>query len=229
MISGASTKKFVKDGRYSLKLKKTPPGSGPFYWCAQANDRAGNYSPIKCKWLSIAVPISRGNVNGCGTAGYGPTAEWLQNYFGDVREYGYGLDRTKVAIRNACNIHDAAYIGMTIYHAIDKEYVDFRQWTRLQIDKRFRADIRTLCKRDLSAKRMRPHLRTCMNGVGLATLVTLIPTSGLSALEDAGADTYFDLVREYGAVGFDADSTTPGTQEQMPNRTFPPGGARDNT
>ncbi|MBK6763982.1 MAG: hypothetical protein IPG68_12250 [Micrococcales bacterium] len=229
-VRSATTKGFVKNGRYSLTLTKTPKGPGPFYWCGQAKDKAGNLSPIKCKWLSIAVPISRANVNGCGTAGYGEAAEWLQNYFGDVREYGFGEDRTQVAIRNACNIHDAAYAGITIYDSLDKRYVDFRQWSRLEIDAKFRTDIRALCGRELSTpKRMAPYLRTCTHGVGLTTFVGLIPIKGLAALEDAGANTYYDMVRAYGAVGFDADATVPGTQEQMPNRTSPTGGVRNNT
>ncbi len=229
VVGGASTKRFVKNGRYSLRLTKTPKGSGPFFWCAQAKDRAGNYSPIKCKWLSIAVPISRANVNGCGTAGYGPTAEWLQNYFGDVREYGYAEDRTKVRLRNACNIHDAAYSGITVYDALDKRYVDFRKWSRLKIDKKFRGDIRMLCRRELSTpKRMAPYLRTCENGVGFTTFLGLIPLKGLSAVEDAGANTYFDMVRAHGGVGFDADATTPGTQPNMPAKTSPTGGRRNN-
>lgn len=229
-VRSASTQGYVENGRYSLKITKTPKGSGPFFWCGQAKDKAGNLSPVKCKWLSIAVPISRANVNGCGTAGYGKAAEWLQNYFGDVREYGYAEDRTKVEIRNACNIHDAAYAGVTIYDALDKRFVDFRQWTRLEIDAKFRNDIRALCHRELSEpKRMAPYLRTCTHGVGLTTFIGLIPLKGLSALEDAGANTYYDMVRAYGAVGFDANATMPGVQEYMPNRTFPPGGARNNT
>jgi hypothetical protein len=36
-------------------------------------------------------------------------------------------------------------------------------------------------------------------------------------------------VRAYGGVGFDTNATVPGTQPEMPNRTFPPGGVRNNT
>ena len=227
-VRTATTKGFVKNGRHTLKITKTPSGSGPFYWCAQAKDKAGNYSAFKCKWLSIAVPISRAGVNGCGTAGYGPTLESLQNYFGDVREYGYAEDRTKVRLRNACNIHDAAYNGITIYDALDKRFVDFRKWSRLKIDKKFREDIRGLCRRELSSpKRMAPYLRTCQNGVGLAAFLVAIPLKGLSAVEDAGANTYFEMVRSYGGVGFDADVTTPGIQPQRPPTTVPPGGTRN--
>jgi len=230
VVGGSSTNGFVKPGRYSVTLRKLPKGSGPFYWCAQSKDKAGNYSPIKCKWLSIAVPITRVKVNGCGTDGYGPTAEWLQNYFGDVREYGTGADRTEVRLRNACNIHDAAYTGITIFDALDKQYVDFRQWTRLEIDAKFRNDIRALCRRVLSKpKSMAPYLHTCTHGESLASIIALIPLQGMGALDQAGAETYFGLVREYGGVGFDADATVPGTQAQMPNRTFPPGGVRNNT
>ena len=229
VIGGASTKRFVKNGRYTLKLKKPPKGSGPFYWCAQAKDRAGNYSPIKCKWLSIAVPISRADVNGCGTASWGKELEWLQNYFGDTRYYGYAMDRTNVELRNACNMHDAAYAGITTYDVLNKKYVDFRTWDRLRIDKRFRDDIRTQCRRDLSKpKRMAPYLRTCTHGVGLVAFLASIPLKGLSATEDAGANTYFEMVRSFGGVGFDADSTVAGAQPQMPGKTFPRGGARNN-
>lgn len=146
-------------------IAQTAEGLGTVLRRAQSKDKAGNYSPIKCKWLSIAVPITRVKVNGCGTDGDRLTAEWLQNYFGDVREYGTGSDRTQARLRNACNIHDAAYTGITIFDALDKQYVDFRQWTRLEIDAKFRNDIRALCRRVLSKpKSMAPYLHTCTHG-----------------------------------------------------------------
>jgi hypothetical protein len=228
-VQKSTTGKYVKNGSYILRMKNPPSAPGPFYWCAQAVDRAGNYSKIKCKWLSIKVPISVLGVNGCGTAGYGPTAEWLQNYFGDVRSYGFAQDRTAVRLRNACNIHDAAYSGATIYDAIDKRYVDFRTWSRLKIDKKFRGDIRQMCRRELSQpKRMQDHLRTCENGIGITTLIASIPNLGLGVLEKSGATTYFEMVRSYGGVGFDANSTVAGIQPNKPASTFPKGGARSN-
>jgi len=106
--------------------------------------------------------------------------------------------------------------------------VDFRRWSRLEIDAKFRNDIRALCRRELSSpKRMAPYLRTCTHGVGLTGFLALIPLKGLSAVEDAGANTYFDMVRAYGGVGFDADVTEPGIQPQRPPQTIPPGGARN--
>ena len=47
----------------------------------------------------------------------------------------------------------------------------------------------------------------------------LSPTNSALPPSDAGANTYFDMVRAHGGVGFDADATTPGTQPNMPATT----------
>lgn len=204
-------------------------GSGPFYFCMQATDAAGNSSEIACEWISGQVkvgPIS----NGCGTGEFGSTAEWLQNYYGDVRTYGFENDRLDVIVRNACNVHDAAYSGATIYDPFTKSVIDFRTWSRSRIDAKFRDDIQRLCRREIGAAvRRQDLLRTCLNGVSLANLASLISLQGpAKAGESVGAGTYFEAVRTFGGVAYDADVTVPGIQPTTPAQTLPPGGARVN-
>lgn len=204
-------------------------GSGPFYYCIQATDAAGNSSDIACQWVSAQVavtPIS----NGCGTAEFGATAEQYQNYYGDTRTYEYGDDEFSVSVRNACNIHDAAYAGATVFDPVAKKTIDFRTWSRSRIDTHFRNDIRTICKRQVgTAVRRQDILRTCLNGVSLVNLAGLVANVGpAKAGESVGADTYLELVRTFGGVAFDADATVPGIQPTTPSTTLPSGGARLN-
>jgi hypothetical protein len=204
-------------------------GSGPFYYCIQAADAAGNSSDIECQWVSAAVPVSPIS-NGCGTAELGPTAEQYQNYYGDTRTYGYGPDAFTVIVRNACNVHDAAYAGATVYDPIDKKTYDFRTWSRSRIDTHFRDDIRAICKRQVgNSVRRQDILRTCLNGVSFANLLALAANVGpAKAGESVGANTYLDIVRSRGGVAYDADVTVPGIQTTTPTSTLPAGGARLN-
>jgi hypothetical protein len=203
--------------------------SGPFYYCIQATDAAGNSSDIACQWVSGQVkvgPIS----NGCGTALWGSAPEWVMNYYGDVRSYGFENDQLDVIVRNACNVHDAAYAGATIYDPFSKSVIDFRTWSRSRIDAKFREDIQRICRREIgTAIRKQDLLKTCLNGVTLANLTSLITLQGPGkAGESVGANTYWELVRTFAAGAYDADVTVPGTQSTTPEQTLPPGGARVN-
>jgi hypothetical protein len=53
----------------------------------------------------------------------------------------------KVNFRLACNSHDAAYSGAKVFDPFLGAEVDYFGWSRDRIDKKFLADMRTLCDR----------------------------------------------------------------------------------
>ena len=190
---------------YSAQWPRSGGGTGPFYSCFYAEDKAGLRSdgaPMSsCRWHSVQVPIPSVS-NGCGAASWGPYVADVLNWLGDVRMYG----STPVNIRPACNQHDAGYAGVTVAGMTSPKAIDYRTWTREQVDQKFYEDIMKQCRRFLSGPAHAADLKQCQQD----------------------AYTYVGLVRQYGQGAFDADVTTPGTQSVVPATTNPPGGARDN-
>ncbi len=228
----------MKPGKYLYIMKRMPRGAGPYFLCMYAEDEKGNRGEgTACTWLSVVVPAKHWS-NGCGSDGVadgwvGAAALWVQNFTGNKRLYGKGAHR--VAVEIACNIHDAAYAGVTIYDPIARKYIDFRNWSRLRIDEKFKADIQRQCRVSLTLPAEKEWLPTCLEGLTLAQvkefMLVTSPTEGplgaWNLLQDKiGAQLYFDLVRTEGGVGFDADLVTPGTQPAMPPSTNPAGGNR---
>ena len=247
-VSGADSPRFAATGKYVYKISSPPDGKGPYYWCIWAEDKAGNTSvnapKSACTWLSLQVPVSKWS-NGCGSDGVaegwlGQIALWAQNFIGDARSY-HGH---QVQVRNACNVHDAAYAGVTLYDAIAGRFIDFRTWNRAQIDQLFFEDIQRRCAKDLTSAEGRQWLPTCQAGFTLAQAEEyfmqtstqlgadgepLGATLAWVLLQDkVGAQLYLDLVRKHGAVGFDTDATAKDTQPSPTGPTNPPGGERNN-
>ena len=198
---------------------------GPFYMCIGAQDAAGNqsvnYPQSACAWMSIQVRLAPSGVaNGCGGGQWGETAGNLQNWLLDTKEYGGEI----VNFRPACNQHDAGYAGITTYDPFLKKVVDFRGWSRLQVDNKFYDDLRTLCHRYLDGTGV-DHLDMfrCTRGLSLDD-VLLTELAGQSP----GALAYWEGVRAYGLEAYDSNSTLPGTQTDFRPETWPPGGGRDN-
>ena len=219
LVASAVTPDFVPSGKEgAVKFPAATGGNGPFYYCLWAEDKAGNHSPGEpksaCAWLSREVPLPNVS-NGCGTAAWGTGPEWLQNALGDTRTYG----NATVQIRPACNVHDAAYLGATVYNEFTKRVEDFRTTTRKQADHEFLDNIREICRKSINGGK-KSSLQDCRNGVGLRGLTTL-------AGAVIGGMTYYDAVRTFGGVGYDWDATTPGTQQSMPSSTQPKGGGRN--
>ena len=63
----------------------------------------------------------------------------------DVSSYG----RFKVNFELACDLHDAGYAGAAVADPLDGGYVDPFDWTRAQVDAKFLADGRTLCRKQI--------------------------------------------------------------------------------
>jgi len=220
LVGSMATSGFVASGHEGvLRFPAATGGTGPFFYCLWAEDKAGNHSPGEpksdCAWLSREVPLVSVS-NGCGTAAWGTGPEWVQNALGDTRTYGPAT----VQVRPACNVHDAAYLGATVYNEFTKKVEDFRTTSRKQADREFLDNIRAICAKALKGPANRAELRDCRNGVGL---------KGLSTLNGAviGGLTYFDAVRTFGGVGYDWDATVPGTQQSRPSSTVPHGGGRN--
>lgn len=194
--------------------------NGPFYVCVWAVDAAGNESAkapySACQWRSIEVAINWLS-NGCGSADWGATGDMAQNLFLNTREY----DDITVNVAPACDLHDAGYAGATVYDSINLKLIDFRTWSRAEVDLKFRNDIRKICRALLKQP---AALKQCTNGAPFS----ISGASGIFTNNPPGANTYYEGVRAFGKNGFDTDSTTPGTQNVKPGKTTPEGGARSN-
>ena len=106
-------------------------------------------------------------------------------------------------MKTACNVHDAGYRGATVADPFATT-TDFRTWTRTDMDAKFLRDLQTLCAAHLTGK---PKLiKKC----------------------DGEAAKYHWIVRKWGKSAFDADVTVSGVRSEVPARTIPTGGARDN-
>jgi hypothetical protein len=79
----------------------------------------------------------------------------------DVSTY----DTSEVDFRDACDLHDAGYVGAAVADAVDGGYVDAFGWTRAQVDAKFLADERTLCRRQISGKHA-DALAACLADTG---------------------------------------------------------------
>jgi hypothetical protein len=228
LVASQDTPDYVRSGHNgTLKFPYVAGVKGPFYFCVSGVDKAGNPSPggtkSDCAWLSVEVPLDV-VANGCGTAALGEVPEWAQNVLGNTRTYG----STTVQVSPACDLHDAAYAGSTVFDKFQGRRVDFRTMSREDADDKFLADIREICKTELKGAANRTDLTKCKNGIPLKYLQPLA-LSGLTVftgLNTVGAMTYKEIVRTFGGVGYDWDVTTPDTQHSMPAGTEPRGGGR---
>lgn len=167
---------------------------GPLYFCAWAEDAAGNKSAraprSSCAWVTLLVDIDLVS-NTCGGAGWESVVA-VENTFGNTSVY---VDDASdhpytVSFVDACNLHDAGYGGQTVYDRINKEIVDYHRWSRKQVDHKFRSDMVKLCRRQ-------------------------IPPSATSALSKCiRDDRRYLLVRLIGHKFFDANLMEQGTQKE---------------
>ncbi len=163
---------------------------------------------------SQVVPI--GDVsNGCGGKGWASLVK-AQNYIGnrstfyDANDPEEGLRATKytVSFKAACDLHDAGYSGVVVRDKLRaNQILDFRKWSRKQVDNKFLEDLQWLCRLQIpaSAKIARAN---CMGTGGKASI---------------GAKSRYNFVRLFGCNFFDADPTVEKRQRKGPrvnNRCF---------
>lgn len=223
---------------------------GPYYFCVSARDVYGNATGDfdHCVWLSVEVPANyQGKyigANGCG-GDFGQWAIGLQKFMLDKRTYKWkvGSNNWKMAVpfSPACNNHDAGYDGITMRDQISGELINYRTWSRLRVDNKFKNDIVKLCKKYLgnwsstaTKNCSTGHTITLRNASGQPTLsqlnVALLQFAAMAANTKTlvGADTYRQAVRFFGRWLYDTDVSKPGLQLTMVTSTVPPGAARDN-
>ena len=84
--------------------------------------------------------------------------------------------------------------------------IDYRTWSREQVDQKFYEDIMTQCRRFLKGPAKAAYLKQCRTD----------------------AYRYVGLVRQFGKGAFDANSTVPGRPDRGARGHRPPGGGRSN-
>jgi hypothetical protein len=190
---------------------------GPLYFCVWAADAAGNESPDyhstaevefagqrgSCAWISYEVPIERVS-NGCG-GGEWDVLVWAQNHFGNVHKVFNspwpGARAYIVNFKDACDLHDAGYGGHTVADEINGRTIDYRTWTRHEVDVKFRDDMRLLCEREIPASA--PTALAYCKGNG----------GNMLELSAVGATTLYNFVDKQGFRFFDKNLTKPGVQQ----------------
>jgi hypothetical protein len=139
--------------------------------------------------------------NGCGGGVASSDAR-----FADEWEFG----AWRVNFREACNVHDACYSGTVVadpFASRPGQVVDFRTWSQERCDDAFLANMRTLCRRQISGASPRVHSQMldarndCMFGEGrfqpsCSTFYSVVPQVG--GFSKIGALLAYKLVRKCG-------------------------------
>jgi hypothetical protein len=154
---------------------------------------------------SVEAPVPISTVaNGCGGAGWDSLVK-AQNFLGNTSSYRNSKVQRRVKTKlytvsfvEACKLHDAGYAGAVVRDVINGGIVDFRRWTRKQVDDKFLADMRTLCTRQIPA----------------SAKVALAQCRGKGGTFSFGAESRYNFVRFWGDNFFDADTTQDGTQAE---------------
>jgi hypothetical protein len=132
--------------------------------------------------------------NGCGGAGWDSFVKF-QNFLGNTSRFANSninpvAGTYTVNFKDACDLHDAGYAGAVVPDRLHGgKMIDFRGWTRMQVDKKFIEDMQFLCRRYIPAS-ARTALANCMS------------TGGNSSV---GAKSRFNFVRCWGDRFFDAN------------------------
>lgn len=192
------TKYFIAaDGRrWRWKARLAADLKGPLYFCVWGENPAGLKSAkapdSSCAFLSFLVDIVRVS-NNCG-GDWGEVGRWAQNAMGNKSTFtdpDTGRSFT-VDFSDACDLHDAGYGGYTVVDRINGGTVDYHNWSRERVDKKFQKDMQELCRQQIPPSAKRALLR-CIGG---------------------GAR--YQTVRKIGWVFFDANLRKPGDQKEGP-------------
>ena len=154
-----------------------------------------------CGAADLLVPIESVS-NGCGGAGWDAFVKF-QNYLGNTSRFANSNVNPRAAtytvdFKDACDLHDAGYAGAVVRDKLDgNKVVDFRGWTRAQVDEEFLKNMQLLCQRRIPAT-AQIALANCMSTGGNASV---------------GAKSRYDFVRCWGNRFFDANPPTAAPRE----------------
>ncbi len=206
-----------------LATKVRLPGNlvGPLFFCVWAENAQGKRSAgnprSSCAWIPFLLPKIKRVSNGCGGEGWEVFVA-IENYFGNKHSYvdsnvNPNARSYTVDFVTACDLHDAGYAGVMVNDTINHgPPVDYRTWSRKQVDDKFRDDMFTLCDRQIPASATVARAKCKSKGGPLSI----------------GALTLYSFVRTYGWHFFDADLTEAGVQKAGNYVVKPKGGARSN-
>ena len=138
--------------------------------------------------------------NKCGGEGWGQSVQQAIGNTSTFYDGGPLADSFLVSWVDACNLHDAGYGGAIVRDSINGGIVNYRGWSRREVDEKFLADMRALCRQRISVKRP-TALSRCLGRGGTLSF---------------GAVWMYEVVRKHGADFFDADPARPGTQSTGP-------------
>ncbi len=162
-------------------------------------DNEGSFNAIATVRDLEQVPIASVS-NGCGGTGWETFIPALFRNTSEFRDGGPLADSFVVVWTAACDLHDAGYDGAIVRDVINGGIVNYRGWSRKEVDDKFLADMRLLCRTQIPAERK----------IALSRCLTRdLPIS-------FGAENMHDIVRKRGEANFDADPTQPGTQRTGP-------------
>jgi hypothetical protein len=199
------------------------PGNlvGPLFFCVWAENAKGVRSigspKSSCAWIPFLLPKIKRVSNGCGGQGWDKLVQ-LENYFGNVHTYKDATLGTSYTVdfTDACDLHDAGYAGAMVKDKINGGIVDYRRWSRMQVDAKFWEDMKALCH----TKAKPPIPAKAKNAMAQC--------EGNAFPRSIGAEKLYEFVNDYGDLFFDADLVVSGEQERANPKLRPAGGARAN-
>lgn len=178
-------------------ITPTANRKGPLEFCVWAMNASGASSAkaprSACKWVDVLVPIKNVS-NQCGGAGWDKVVQF-QNWVGNTSSFRDSRLKKSFTVNftDACNLHDAGYGGHAVRDSLDgkrnnRPIVNFRLWSRGEVDRKFLEDMRKICRRDIP-KSATGARSACHKGLGR-----------------------YRAVRAVGGWFFDADLRKPGIQ-----------------
>jgi len=167
---------------------------GPFYLCVTSKTASGAKdvrAPCsKWSWIAIEAPITAVS-NGCaGETGIKFLKKVESGWVDKLIIGGVTFD-----FRNACNVLDAAYSGLTVKDSIVNKVTDFTHWSRKAIDSYFQFDLQMICMQMVSTSK-----------------ATEIKKGEMANSCNDWATRYYKAVRQAGFNFFDANPTKAGIQ-----------------
>lgn len=176
------------------KFLATETNFGPFYLCVTSRTATGAKdvrSPCsKWHWIAIEVPVTSVSHGCAGETGIKFLRKVESGWVDKRMINGLTFD-----FRDACNVLDAAYSGLTVMDSTVNKVVDFTHWTRKAIDTYFQFDLQMIC----------------MQMVGEAK-ATDIKKGEMSTSCNNWVTRYYKAVRQTGLNFFDANPAKPGIQ-----------------
>lgn len=197
------------------KFLATEKNFGPFYLCVTSQTATGAKdirSPCSLwSWIAIEVPINSVSHGCAGETGIKFLKKIESGWVDKQIINGVSFD-----FRDACNVLDAAYSGLTVKDSSLNKVTDFAHWARHNVDTFFQFDLQMICTQMI-----------------LTSKASEIKKGEMDTSCQSWATRYYKAVRLVGFNFFDANPAKVGVQTSYvePNMLLglPVGVGRDNS